>query len=235
MPQKLIVFLTLIISVCLLTPNYAFASKEFITKYQTTYTVNPDVSVSVEQEISLTNRLANIYASQYQISLGTTRVRGFWARDDAGDLLPQVERKQNTTNIKVTFKQKVFGKGKTMHFYLGYISDDYAMKNGRVLEVGIPEMTEINQLEDYKVNLVIPCLFEKPAFILPKPAKVSQTANSRVYFFNKEELENESISATFGNFQVFNFNLKYHLKNTNNFSASTEIALPPDTPYQKVY
>ena len=33
---------------------------------------------------------------------------------------------------------------------------------------------------------------------------------------------------------MFAFNITYHLENPLNYSASTEIALPPDTNYQKM-
>lgn len=215
--------------------NPIYASDEFDTTYEITYSVNPDASVSVEQKIKLTNKLANIYASEYQITLGTTRIRGVWARDNSGSLAPQIGKKENTTTIKVEFTQKVVGKGKTLNLTLGYISDDYAMKNGRVLEVGIPKISQTEDLLDYQVNLIIPYIFEEPAFILPLPTKVGQTKKGRLFFFNQKQLKNQSITAAFGNFQVFDFNFKYHLENKNKFLANVEISLPPDTPYQKLY
>lgn len=233
---KRILFLILLpLAYCLLLASSIHAADEFDTKYEITYTVNPNASVSVVQKISLTNKLANIYASQYQVSLGTTRIRGVWARDDSGELTPQVIKKESTTIIKIEFTQKVVGKGKTLNFTLGYISDDYAMKNGRVLEVGIPKMADADQLLDYQVNLIIPYSFEEPAFILPQPTRISQTEKGRVYFFNKQQLKNQSITAAFGNFQVFEFNLKYHLENEDSSLVRFEISLPPDTPFQKVY
>ena len=41
--------------------------------------------------------------------------------------------------------------------------------------------------------------------------------------------------AGFGAFQVFSFNLNYHLENPLSRSTVTEITLPPDTAYQRVY
>jgi len=43
------------------------------------------------------------------------------------------------------------------------------------------------------------------------------------------------VTAGFGQFQVFSFNLSYHLENPLSLNSQTEIALPPDTAFQKVY
>ncbi|KKQ38292.1 MAG: Transglutaminase domain protein, partial [Candidatus Levybacteria bacterium GW2011_GWC2_37_7] len=52
--------------------------------------------------------------------------------------------------------------------------------------------------------------------------------------FTKEELGESGISISFGKEQIYNFNLLYHLKNSNLFPVKTEIALPPSTNYQDV-
>jgi len=167
--------------------------------------------------------------------LGTTRIRSVWANDNSGSIVPQVIKGENTTTIKLSFSEKVVGKGNTLSFTLGYISDDYAMKNGRVLEIGIPKIAETSDLSDYSVNLTIPYSFESPAFIMPQPSNITQSDKGNVYFFNKQVLQDKGIFAAFGNFQVMDFNLKYHLYNKNNKQYFYQIALPPDTDFQKVF
>ena len=233
--KKIIIFIFLITHCSLLFTSPVLAADEFETSYHITYTVNTDASVAVSQNISLKNKLANIYASQYQITLGSTRVRGVWANHGSKTLTPQVEKKQNTTTIRVEFEDKVVGKGKSLDFSLGYISDDYAMKNGRVLEIGIPKLAEADKLSEYQVSLFVPYIFEKPAYMFPQPDKTSPSAKATLYTFSKNKLSNQSITAAFANFQVFDFNLKYFLKNSLSSPALFEISLPPDSAYQKIY
>jgi len=230
---KKIVFNLVFFFLALSVVPKTLASEEFKTDYQITYLVNPDSSVAVEQNINLTNKLANIYASQYQVTLGTTKVRGVYASDGQGEITPQVEKKENSTTIKVDFNQKVVGKDNTLKFTINYITDDYAMRNGRVLEVGIPKIAENEQLDSYQVNLIIPYIFEEPAFILPHPTKINDNEKGRVYQF--KQLKNQSITAAFGNFQVFNFDLSYYLENNSANLANFEISLPPDTFFQKIF
>jgi len=56
------------------------------------------------------------------------------------------------------------------------------------------------------------------------------------FTFGKEDLLKAGIIAAFGDFQVFSFDLNYHLENPYvDKKGKTSIALVPDTAYQKVY
>jgi transglutaminase-like putative cysteine protease len=55
-----------------------------------------------------------------------------------------------------------------------------------------------------------------------------------IFGFDKTASLNSTISLAFGQFQVFSFKLTYHLENPLNENVSYEIALPPDTNFQKV-
>lgn len=212
-----------------------FASEEFDTEYEINYVVNSNAAVTVQQNIILTNKLANIYASQYQISLGTTKIRNIWARIGNETLDPEVQIKDNSTLVKIYFPNKIVGKGQSINLSLGYTSDDYASKNGRVLEIGIPKLADANSLKTYQINLYVPISFEEPIFMSPKPSFTSLSGQIKKYVFNKDQLLDQSIIASFGNFQVFDFILKYNLENKNALATDFELALPPDTPFQKIY
>jgi hypothetical protein len=213
----------------------ALALDEFDTSYQIDYTVNSDTSITVVQKISLTNRLANVYASEYKINLGTTRIKDIWAKDSAGSLFPDIETGPNSTSITLKFGQKVVGKGNTLSFTLGYTSNDYAIKSGRVLEIAIPKIAESQNLSNLQVILSVPAQFESPAYIFPQPQKTEKADGLTKYYFSSLEAGQQSISAAFGNFQIFNFIFYYHLINKNPTKVKFEVALPPDTLTQQVF
>ena len=71
-----------------------------------------------------------------------------------------------------------------------------------------------------------------PTYIKPMLLNQQISANENKLTFTKNDLGGSGISIAFGNFQVYNFNLIYHLENTNLYPVSTEIALPPSTNYQ---
>jgi len=126
---KKLFFCFLSLSFFLLTASTKiYASEEFNISYDITYKVKNDVSVAVEQKINLTNKLANIYASQYQVSLGSTQIKDVWAQASSGALIPKVTKGENTTTIQVNFEEKVVGKDNTLSFTLGYVSQDFMTK-----------------------------------------------------------------------------------------------------------
>jgi len=212
------------------------ASAEFKTSYKSTYSVNQDASVNVEQIIGIKNNLANIYVSEYTLTIGSNRLNQIITGDDFGALNPIVETGPNYTKISVKFKEKVIGKDKENHLYLRYQTPDFASINGQIVEVNIPSIFNKNELEDYATTLIVPSSFGPPSFIQPKPSRQERIDGSYYYYFSKERLlKFEGISAAFGEVQIFDFKLNYDLENPNQFAARTEIALPPDTPYQRVY
>ena len=109
------------------------------------------------------------------------------------------------------------------------------MKNGRILELAIPKIKKSEQLKYYKADLLVPYVFGEPAFILPQPQQVRNEKEQRVYSFSSQQITNQSITAVFGDFQIFNFALNYYLENQNTSITNFKITLPPDTSFQKIF
>lgn len=213
----------------------AQAASEFATSYRIDYTVEPNGLVAVDQQINLTNRLANIYATEYSVTIGSTELTQIRAWDQSGALETQVEIQANRTEIRFSFPDKVVGKGEGRQFHLTYQSPDFAQIKGRVLEIGIPLLADIQELNDYQVILHVPAVFDKANYFLPTPHAVGSDAKYRHYTFTKDNVDGfEGITGTFGEYQLFTFSLRYHLENPNSRQATTQIALPADTPFQQV-
>ncbi|HUV46591.1 MAG TPA: transglutaminase-like domain-containing protein [Candidatus Bathyarchaeia archaeon] len=232
---KLTVVFILFLIISLQPKTQVYATQEFDTDYQINYTVNDDASVFAEQKITLTNKLPRVYATQYQITLGTVNIRNIKAWDDTGPLEPELITSSNTTTIKLGLKQQVVGKDQQLNFGLSYFSTDYTSLNGQVLEIGVPKIADAQELKSLQVVIKVPQRFENPIYFIPEPAKTQREAGFNLYFFSKNQLVDQSIVASFGESQIFNFNLFYHLKNSANAPSLMEIALPPDTPFQKLY
>jgi len=224
-----------LILIFLFSPKTAYASEEFYTSYNTTYTVTEQASVQVAQEITLKNRLADVYADKYQIVLNTTEISSIWANDSQGDILESVDKQTNQTSITLNFNKKVVGKDKALNFTIGYISDDYASKIGQVLEIGIPATETEQNTTNQSAVLKVPVFYKNPIFISPKPDQTVVENNYNVYKFTTPENNGQSITASFGENQIFEFTLNYFLENNQSSKIKTEIALPPDTSFQKMY
>lgn len=213
----------------------ALASAEFETSYNVRQEVDTNGITRVTQEISLTNKLSNVYATHYSFTIEAGQIENVYAEDALGPLEKTVETQGKTTAINLSFNEQIVGTGKTLKFSLKYDALDLASKNGQVWEVTIPKLSDPSQIDDYNLVLAIPKTFAEPAFITPEPSSRRSEENFNLYTFRKEQLINSGASAAFGSFQVFDFTLYYHLKNPEIIAAETKIALPPDTAYQRVF
>lgn len=213
----------------------ALASEEFTTTYDVRYQVQPTGVTRVIQSVSLTNKLSNVYATRYSLTLKIGKIENINASDSLGPLKIETEKLDNQTKIELFFNEKVVGKDETLTFNLSYDAYKLANKTGHVWEVSVPRLTDPDKIDHYSFTLSVPQSFGEPAYISPVPINKSQESNYFLYRFSKNQLAGSGVSAAFGQFQIFDFVLSYQLKNPYVTSAITQIALPPDTAWQRVY
>lgn len=226
--------LFLILFLLFLLPGQIFAQAEFSTDYTVDYTVKTNGLTHAKLSLSLTNQLSNIYAKEFTLSIGSTKLTNIIIYNDAGSLEPNIVLGDKTTNITVPFKDKVLGKDKAQTFTLEFDSADFSHRLGAVWEISIPRLSKTDNLNSYQLSLTIPNSFGQPATITPTPTSITPIDHTTVYRFKPEDLFIKGIAATFGRIQYFDFKLQYHLNNANLYPIKTEIALPPDTPFQTV-
>jgi len=218
----------------------AKAAGEFSSSYEVTYDVTPLGKTQVLQNIKLTNLTTNYYASEFSFTLGKTKVENVGASDDLGPLETKSNFDGNTTTINVKFNQKIVGKGKSLSWKLSYTAPELAQKSGQIWEVDIPKLASSEDVAEYRVILSVPTSFGPLAFVAPQPKEKKERQTSgfsqekNIYIFDKSQLTTSGVSTSFGEKQVFSFQLKYHLSNSTLAPVQTEIALPPDNNYQKL-
>ncbi|MGB9911103.1 MAG: transglutaminase domain-containing protein [Microgenomates group bacterium] len=210
------------------------ASEEFQVDYTVYYRLSLDQKVLVTQNISLTNKFSNLYATQYSLILEGVKVKNVTAHDEKGELKTSISADGKQTVINFQFNQEVVGKGKTQNFSVSYEALNLLEKRGNVWEITIPHLAKENLPDSYVLYLEVPLEMGLPAYIKPSPVEKKTENNLNIYRFEKNQLVNSSISAAFGNFQVFNFKINYYLKNQYNQLTEAEIPLVPDTAFQQV-
>lgn len=215
-------------------PSTIYAADEFSTSYDVTYDVDTDGITQVSEKINLKNLTNEYYANQFKLIIGATQVFDVKASDGSGNMQVDSVQKDNSTEITVKFNQQLVGLNKILPWTLSFKSKDFAERIGKVWEVRTPKVSSVGNIENYNLTISVPLEFGEPTSISPIPK--SQTSNSGKIFlaFNKDQLSQSGVSASFGNFQLFDFDLGYHLDNNNLFPVLTNIALPPDTAYQDV-
>ena len=222
------------ISLLLLLAGFIFPQKtyasEFSTEYEINYDISKDGTAKVVQEVILKNLTSTFYDSEYTLNIGSTNVSEVQARDSTGTLKTNIQSEDISTKINVSLGDKVIGLGKTATFTVSYTVKDFAKKLGKIWEINIPKVSTDAEIGRYDVVLSVPSGFGSIHYITPKPNKTS----GRNFFFDKLILETGGVRAAFGEYQIFNFDLTYHLYNPNLINGFTEIAFPPDTTTQGI-
>ena len=212
----------------------AYAAGEFTTSYDVLYDVDEGGVTTVTEKVTLRNLTSEYFANQFKLTVGAAKIFDIKASDPGGLLDVTREQRDKLTIVSVKFNQQVAGLGKTLPWTLTFKSKDFAEKLGKVWEVRVPRVSSSSNLESYNLTLSVPQSFGPPSLISPTPKGQTVSLGKIFLTFDKKGLQDKGISANFGDIQLFDFDLTYHLKNNNLMPVLTQIALPPDTPYQDV-
>ncbi len=198
------------------------------------YRLEESGKTQVTHTITLENVFSNLYATSYALVLDNIKPINPVAYQDNIPISLTSKVEGDRTTLAVTFPNPVVGKGGRRTFNISFEEASLATRTGEVWEISIPRLSSSEAFRTYSVSIVIPNSFGKEAYISPKPLNVETKDGLSIYTFDKDLIAKTGITAGFGQFQVFSFTLNYHLENPLNKSALTEIALPPDTAFQKV-
>lgn len=211
-----------------------FAAEEFATSYDVVYDVGLDGVTTVTEKVNLRNLTSQYYANQFKLIIGATQISDLKGSDPGGSLEVSSEQEDTSTTISVKFNQQVAGLGKELPWTLSFKSKDFAEKVGKVWEIHAPKVSSTSNLESYNLTISVPTSFGEPTLISPNPKSQTTSGNRMFFTFDKDQLLDSGVSASFGNIQLFDFDLTYHLQNNNLVPVLTNIALPPDTSFQDV-
>lgn len=211
------------------------AEGEFKTDIDVTYKISEDGTTTVTHGVRLTNLFSNLYATSYSLILGN--INPINPRAFQGDESLGVEstKKEDTTILKVSFPDNLVGKDKARNFKIEFEESEVASKTGEVWEISVPKISSLDSFNSYYLNLVVPKSLGTLAYLSPDADNSYESNGNYVYSFDRERVAKAGITAGFGEFQVFNFTLNYHLENPLPRTSETEIAIPPDTSLQKMY
>ena len=198
--------------------NYKISSEEVL--------VSKKVGIiNLENELSVTSFTQNLEEYNYYDLV---------AKDSSGIAEFKEIDEENTKRIVIPLRGAKIGKNQVNNLEISYKSKDLIKKIGSTYFFNLPKIPK-NNVRNLNITISVPKDFGKLIFISPTKFQKEDKENETIYkFLNNDSLDN-AISASFGEFQVINFNIKYDLKNESNWFVNQEIALIPDIlKYQEV-
>ena len=216
------------------TTDVQAQESDFSVDADVVYEVDTDGVAKVTHNITIENNVTEKHATNYRFDLDGIDPQNIIATQ--GDTILDVNTitTSGTESMIIDFEDYVVGKDEKREFSFSYNDESVATRTGEVWEIIIPKIGD-GSFRDYNVKIIIPESFGKEAFISPRPLSYSQSGGNHIYSYSIDEIKDEGVNAGFGEFQVFEFELNYHLENPLLVSSTTHIALPPDTATQKIH
>jgi hypothetical protein len=205
----------------------------FTTTLETTYEVNEKGLTTVSHNFTVTNTTPTTFLKEYGIQLHSTTITNTTVTYNKEKIEPQLSSDANTNSIKIVFPDEVVGQGKKRTFALSYQTTDIAAVAGKVLEIHIPPFTSSESYSSRKVILKTPIQFGRATRITPTPTSV--TFDGKAFITTIDNPNQNSISAFFGSEQYYKLTLRYNLENESSSPGLAQVALPPDTTFQRMH
>jgi hypothetical protein len=211
---------------------------DFDTTYNIEYQVDSSLVVSVKEDIAVINQNPGAVPSSFIETITNISIYDIQVLDSKGKEIQSeinILEGQKETVITIPIKEPAIGKDKRTQIVLSYKTKDLATKTGRILNLHIPRAPVSNFMQEYNVAVKIPKDFGPQISITPKPVQEKMEEEGYILIYNKQALETYGISASFGDYQIFNFALNYNLKNESFLSKTMTVAIPlPVKNYQEI-
>lgn len=226
-----------IIAVTFIYPAPIFAdSPKFDVQFNTSYKVAQDGNTTVTGNYQIKNRTTEFYAQEYVVNLGNANISQVRANDRNGNIKVTDVSSKTQKAVKVIFSNPPVGKDSVYDFSVTYENADIAKRVGRIWEISIPRPNNLENTTGYTIGLYVPAAFGE--IIYQKPTG-SVLPNG--YIWTQDDLKTNVIMMAFDPekdiypYQAYDFRLQYHLYNSRLYPITSEIALPMDTNYQKIF
>lgn len=231
--QKIIFSAVVFLYAVVLCTTTVAANESFDTSLTSTYTVDAVGVTKVSHQFKITNKEPTIFLTQYALKTSYPDLKNVIVRYNDDILIPNVVQDTDGTSIAITFPDEVVGEGKTRTFSIEYVNTNLSTLAGSVLEMHVPQSPEAGSYSSHVSVISVPEKFGYPSRINPEPKHVETKDNKFILTF--DEHQGSAITALFGNTQVYKLTLRYQLENSTSGMALAQIALPPDTAFQKIH
>lgn len=207
------------------------AQENFETSSHITYKINADGTANISHQFKVKNLTPTTYLSQHSLKLSYPTLKNIRATTGGSAIQPEIKNEGNTTQVTLNFDESVVGEGQTREFTVIYNTPDVAQVLGEVLEVRVPVLNGADNFSSHEVTIVVPGHFGDPVRQEPKPDNITKEFTDTTYYYTG--IKGKGISLQFGNEQYFAVQTEYPLINSSSSPAYGQIALPPDTSFQR--
>lgn len=209
------------------------ASELFTNEITSQYTFGPYTHTAVDHHIKLINNQDQYYPTSYGLALTSPTIIDAIVQQDGQELAYTYDDQY----IEVTLPQTDEYQAE-VEFDLRYKVEGIVFKNGLLHEVGIPLISpnsEINYIQQ-TIKVFAPLNWGEVQTTSFRPTHEYLEEEFRVLEFSIQEEPPPELRVVYGDYQLYDVRLIYHLTNDTNQQNEYVITFPPNLlPYQTVY
>ncbi len=232
--RSVIQFLIVLLSVFgpfFLLPGLVNAENDYKTDYIAEYELNKSGDSKVKLSIKVTNLRSDIHVSEFALTFPSSfEIRSLAAYDDAGVVAVKREKDDQIQKLTLIFNQPSTGKGSINNLRLEFVQRKLFTVAGNIWEVMLPVIDD-SRATNYAIIVTVPDERGKNVVSIAKPTPSRILGNKIIW----DNVDTQTVYAVFGESQFFSYNLNYAIKNDRFVARDFDIAIPPETLYQKVY
>lgn len=199
---------------------------------ETTYEFDKVGNANISHIIDLTNNLSHIYPTTYNLSVSSGDIKDVKVTVMGDSVSPQVDSQNSTTSIHIPVRNPKIGKDQKTTLNISYNTLSFAEIIGETITLTLPKTAKGNEAESFVRKVIVPNTYPELTYSSIKASEESSSAQSRSYVFTGSGDQN--LTLHFGTTASYDLKLSYLLKNNTSIAATSELALPPDTAYQRV-
>ena len=216
-----------------LTPNKTLAA-DFKSDYQVEYFLGKTDSITTAKvifTINITNLRSDVYVKKFSIAFPKNYVISqITAADDKGVVDPKIINDGEKILVNLEFNDPAIGRDTTNSFHLAFLQEKIFDVSGNIWELIIPTLENQVSSSSYRAIVYLPENSDRKISIAkPRPTLIQ---GNKIIWENPQV---KTIYAVFGDEQYYQSKFTYHLYNPKLVPVYTDIALPPDTDYQRVF
>jgi transglutaminase-like putative cysteine protease len=190
---------------------------EITEKYEVFVTKKIDI-INLENELSVTSFTQNLEDYNYYDLV---------VKDSIGQVVVKEIDEDNTKRIVVPLRNSKIGKNHVNTITIQYKSKDLLQRIGTISYFNLPKIPKKN-VRNLNIEISTPKSLGKLIYVTPSIPETIEKEKLNTYLYKNNSALDQAISATFGEYQVVNFSIKYELSNDSNWFVNKEVALIPD-------
>lgn len=225
--------LFLITFLFLITSNKVLAA-DFKSDYQVEYFLGKTDNITTAKvifTINITNLNSDVYVKKFSIAFPKNYlISQITAADNKGVVNPNVVNDGEKILLNLEFNDPAIGRDTTNSFHLAFLQEKIFDVSGNIWELIIPTLENQTSASGYRAIVYLPENSDRKISIAkPRPSLIQ---GNKIIWENPQV---KTIYAVFGDEQYYQSKFTYHLYNPKLVPVYTDVALPPDTDYQKIF